>query len=168
MSEAVVESGFATVGEGKWFFGRNQPVATRDGLSYCASAARPFLTRIDLGEKVTIVADKLLVAPQAAKKKRRLVRVVPFSFKNALLTYEMEIGWAMMATASRVKQIVVAEGGTLAVRPEAVVAWTGNRPTGFCPRLRLIDLFLPRRARLMLNFHGPAIVWIEGASDAKC
>lgn len=165
MSEAVVESGFATVGEGKWLFGKGQPVAERTGKLYCSSATRPFLTRIDLGEKVTIVAEKLLVAPLSAKKKRRLVRLVPFSFKNAILTYEMEIGWAMMASASRVKQLVLEDGETLTVRPEAVVAWTGNRPSGFCPRLKLRDLFLPRLARLMFNFHGPAIVWIEGSKD---
>lgn len=165
MSEAIVESGFATVGEGKWLFGKGQPVAERAGFSYCSSATRPFLTRIDLGEKVTVVVEKLLVAPFSAKKKRRLVRIVPFSFKNAILTYEMEIGWTIMATASRVKKLVLGDGETLSVRPEAVVAWTGNRPTGFCPRLKLRDLFLPRRARLMLNFHGPSIVWLEGAKD---
>lgn len=165
MAEAVIESGFALVGEGKWLFGKSQPVAEMGGKSYCSSLSRPFLTRVDLGEKVSVVIDKLLVAPLSAKKKRRLIRIVPFSFKNAIPVYELEIGWAIMATASRVKKIVVEEGGTLAVRPEAVVAWTGNRPTGFCPRLRLRDLLLPRKARLMLNFHGPAIVWIEGSRD---
>ena len=165
MSEAQVEGGFARVGEGRWLFGKGQPVAEQDGFSYCSSATRPFLTRLDLGERVTVVNDKLLVAPLAAKKKRRLIRIVPFSFKNAIPVSEMEIGWALMATASRVKKLVVEDGGTLTVRPDAVVAWTGKRPTGFCPRLRLRDLFIPRRARLMLHFHGPAIVWIEGGRD---
>lgn len=165
MAEAIIESGFASVGEGRWHFGKAQPVAEMNGVSYCSSSSRPFLTRIDLGEKVSIVIDKLLVAPFAAKKKRRLIRIVPFSFKNAIPVYEMEIGWVVMASKSRVKKIVVKEVDTLSVRPEAVVAWTGNRPTGFCPRLRLRDLLLPRKARLMLNFHGPAIVWIEGAVD---
>ena len=165
MSEAVIESGFASVGEGAWLFGKGQPVAEYKGTSYCASSSRPFLARLDLGEKVSVVQDKLLVAPVAAKRKRRLIRVVPFSFKNAIAVFEMEIGWAVMATASRVRKMVVGDGETLTVRPDAVVAWTGNRPTGFCPRLRLRDLFIPRKARLMLNFHGPAIVWIEGGRD---
>lgn len=165
MAEAVIESGFASVGEGNFLFGKGQPVAEGGGRVYCSSADRPFLTRLDLGEKVSVVIDKLLLAPLSAKKKRRLIRIVPFSFKNAIPVYELEIGWAIMATASRVKKIVVEEGGTLAVRPEAVVAWTGNRPTGFCPRLRLRDLFLPKKARLMLNFHGPTIVWLEGSAD---
>lgn len=165
MAEAIIESGFAAVGEGSWLFGKGQPVAEDGGFAYCSSADKPFLSRLDLGEKVTAVIDKLLVAPLSAKKKRRLIRIVPFSFKNAIPVYELEIGWAIMATKSRVKKLVVEEGDTLAVRPEAVVAWTGNRPTGFCPRLRLRDLFLPKKARLMLNFHGPAIVWLEGARD---
>lgn len=163
--EAVIESGFATVGEGKFLFGKGQPVAEADGRAYCSSSSRPFLTRLDLGEKVAVVIDKLLIAPLSSKKKRRLIRIVPFSFKNAIPVYELEIGWAIMATSSRVKKLVVEDGGTLSVRPDAVVAWTGNRPTGFCPRLRLRDLLLPRKARLMLNFHGPAIVWLEGARD---
>ncbi|MBQ8126016.1 MAG: hypothetical protein IJ173_09075, partial [Kiritimatiellae bacterium] len=49
-----------------------------------------------------------------------------------------------------------------------VVAWTGNRPTGFVRRLGLWDVLLPRAPRdLLLHFHGPCIVWIEGARDAR-
>ena len=70
----------------------------------------------------------------------------------------------VMATRSRTTRIALADGESLGVRPEAAVAWTGPRPTGFCPRLRLLDVLLPRGPRdLLLHFHGPAIVWIEGS-----
>ena len=57
------------------------------------------------------------------------------------------------------------DGGTLSVRPDAVVAWTGPRPTGFVRRLGIWDVILPRAPRdLMFHFHGPCVVWIEGSS----
>ena len=63
--------------------------------------------------------------------------------------------------------IAVEDGGTLSARPEAVVAWTGNRPTGFVRRLGIWDILLPRAPRdLMLHFHGPCIVWLEGANGS--
>ncbi len=134
------------------------------GRIWCAAAARPFLTRIDLGERVSVVTGKLLLAPLSARKGAGLVKLIPFSWKNATCVTDLEIGWALVATRSRVSRLVVKDGETLGVRPESVVAWTGNRPTGFCPRLRLRDLLLPRRPRsLRYNFHGPAIVWVEGA-----
>ena len=69
-----------------------------------------------------------------------------------------------MATASRTTRIVVEDGGTLSVRPGAIVAWTGGRPTGFVRKLGIWDMLLPRAPRdLMLHFHGPCIVWAEGA-----
>ena len=72
--------------------------------------------------------------------------------------------WVVMATRSRTTRVSLADGESLGVRPEAAVAWTGPRPTGFCPRLRLLDILLPRGPRdLLLHFHGPAIVWIEGS-----
>ncbi len=72
--------------------------------------------------------------------------------------------WVVMATASRTARIPVTDGDTLSVRPEAVVAWTGQRPTGFCPKLGIWDVLLPRGPKdLLFNFHGPCIVWIEGA-----
>ncbi len=75
-----------------------------------------------------------------------------------------EAAWVVMATRSRTTRIALADGESLGVRPEAAVAWTGPRPTGFCPRLRLLDILLPRGPRdLLLHFHGPAIVWIEGS-----
>lgn len=75
--------------------------------------------------------------------------------------------WVVMATASRTARVPVADGDTLSVRPEAVVAWTGPRPSGFCPRLGLGDLFLPRPPKnLLLRFHGPCLVWLEGSGGA--
>ena len=74
--------------------------------------------------------------------------------------------WVVMATRSRTARIALADGESLGVRPEAAVAWTGARPTGFCPRLRLLDVLLPRGPRdLLLHFHGPAIVWVEGSES---
>ena len=77
---------------------------------------------------------------------------------------QTDSAWVVMATRSRTTRIALADGESLGVRPEAAVAWTGERPTGFCPRLSLLDVLLPRGPReLLLHFHGPAIVWIEGA-----
>lgn len=161
--EAEIENGFAVVPPGKWLFGFGQPAAESSDRLYFAASGRPFLTRIDLGEPVHAVVSKLLVAPMSAKKRRRLIRLIPFSFRDAIAAYEMEIGWAVMATSSRVRRVVVPDGETLSVAPAAAVAWTGRRPTGFCPRVRLRDLLLPRKPRLRLSFHGPCIVWLEGA-----
>ena len=73
--------------------------------------------------------------------------------------------WVVMATTSRTERIQVADGDMLSVRPDAVVAWTGNRPTGFCPKLSVWDVLLPRGPRNMLfHFHGPSVVWIEGSN----
>ena len=73
--------------------------------------------------------------------------------------------WVVMATASRTARLSVEDGDTLSVRPEAVVAWTGERPTGFCPKLGIWDVLLPRGPKdLLFSFHGPCIVWIEGSS----
>lgn len=72
--------------------------------------------------------------------------------------------WVVMATTSRTARVPVAEDETLSVRPESAVAWTGKRPSGFCPKLGLWDLLLPRGPKnLLLRFHGPCIVWVEGA-----
>ncbi len=76
--------------------------------------------------------------------------------------------WVVMATASRTARIAVTDGDTLSVRPEAVVAWTGQRPTGFCPKLGIWDILLPRGPKdLLFNFHGPCIVWIEGSGTRQ-
>ena len=56
------------------------------------------------------------------------------------------------------------DGQTLSVRPEAVVAWTGKMPTGFCPKLSIWDVILPRGPRdLLFTFYGPGVVWAEGS-----
>ena len=162
MTEAEFENGFAVVGRGDWLAGPDQPAAETEDRLWFAARGRPFLTRIDLGERVSVVTAKLLVAPRSAAKRRRTVRLVPFSFRNAIGVRELETGWAVTATAGRTARIVVGEDETLAVAPEAVVAWTGRRPNGFCPRLRLRDLLIPRKARLRLRFVGPCIVWVEG------
>ena len=163
MAEAEIENGFARVEAGKWRWGTGQPAAEDGRWAYASAAARPFLTRLDLGVKLSVVADKFLLAPATVKARSRLLRMVPFSMRNALRVQELEGGWAIMATASRVRRIAVAEDDTLTVSPAALVAYLGRRPSGFCPRLRLRDIFLPRVPRLRLRFHGPATVWIEGA-----
>ena len=136
----------------------------QDARAWCAASACPFLTRIDCGVPVTAVSDKVLVAPAAARSGARLLRVVPMSFARSIRTTEFSSEWVVMATRSRTARVAFADGESLGVRPEAAVAWTGARPTGFCPRLRLLDVLLPRGPRdLLLHFHGPAIVWIEGS-----
>lgn len=176
---AAVRGSFAAVGapkvEGRGFWKRLfEPDRRRvaflrlQGEMWCAAADRPFLTRLDLGERVSVVTDKLLLAPACARRAGTLVKSIPFSFKGALATTELEIGWALTATRSRVTKVVVKEGETLGVRPGAVVAWTGRAPTGFCPKLGFRDLVLPRAPRtLVFDFHGPAIVWFEGCEAPR-
>lgn len=143
---------------------RRLQCAALAGRMWCGDRARPFLTRLDLAERVTAVTEKLLLAPPSARRAGKLLRVVPFSLRNALCTTALEGGWAVMATQGRTARAVVAEGETLGVKPEAAVAWTGRAPTGYCPRLRLRDLVLPRMPKcLRLNFHGPCVVWFEGS-----
>ena len=90
------------------------------GRMWCSAASRPFLTRLDLGEAVSVVTDKLLLAPLSARKGSKLVKLIPFSWKNATCMTELEIGWALMATKSRVVKVVVKEGETLGVKPEEI------------------------------------------------
>ena len=60
------------------------------------------------------------------------------------------------------------DGQTLSVRPEAVVAWTGKMPTGFCPKLSIWDVILPRGPRdLLFTFYAPGVVWIEGGDSRR-
>ena len=159
-----------------------KPPAERQAAAaaWCSAANRPFLTRIDCGVPVSAVSDKVLVAPAAARSGARLVRVVPMSFARSIRVTEFappsdlppegspeprtDSSWVVMATRSRTTRVALADGESLGVRPEAAVAWTGARPTGFCPRLRLLDVLLPRGPRdLLLHFHGPSIVWFEGS-----
>ena len=143
----------------------------------CADARRPFLTHIPCAAKVFAVSDKVLVAPAAARTGAEVVKVVPMSGRGAICATVFDLAdesrgaeasFVVMATSSRTARLQVSEGDTLSARPETVVAWTGNRPTGFCPKLSLWDILLPRGPKdLLLHFYGPCLVWIEG-SNAAC
>lgn len=157
-------------GEGSWWRRLFHPDRRRlqcadlDGRMWCGDRTRPFLTRIDLAARVAVATEKLLLAPPSSRRLGALLRVVPFSYRNAVCTTVLEGGWAVVSTQGRTQRAVVADGETLGVKPEAVVAWTGRPPTGHCPRIRLRDLFLPRPPKcLRLNFHGPCVVWFEGS-----
>ena len=189
MDAARIDGGFAEVGAGSWLMGRGQPAAflgsavrrrrkgffLRDRTSLdlvetsasakCSDARRPFLTHIPCAAEVSAVSGKVLVAPGSAWAGAQAVKVIPMSSKGSLCVTRFGEEWVVMATASRTSRIQVPDGDTLSVRPEAVVAWTGNSPTGFCPRLGLLDVLLPRGPKdLLLHFHGPCLVWIEGAT----
>ena len=142
---------------------RRLQCATLAGRMWCGDRAHPFLTRIDLAERVTVVTEKLLLAPSSARRSSSFLRVVPFSLRNAICTTVLEGGWVVTATQGRTARVTVADGEALGVVPGAAVAWTGRPPTGYCPRLRFRDLVLPRAPKcLRLNFHGPCVVWFEG------
>jgi len=193
MIEAFIENGAAKVPAGKWLAGCLQPAAytgsvTVKGLkgfvvpdradvrqiettgdSWCARAERPFLTRLVAlpDTSLNLVSAKLLVAPAESRVGARNVKLVPMSFRRTTTVTEFRFGWVTAATASRVSHVSVAEGETLTVRPEALVAWIGGDPTGFCPKLSVLDMFLPRQPKsLAYSFHGPADVWFEGARTA--
>lgn len=193
MTEAVIESGFAKVGPGEWLCGLAQPTAFRGTASvsglrgfivpdraavrrlvssaeaWFGSAEAPFLTRLDAlpDTSLNLVSAKLLVAPFAARVGALSLKLVPFSFLRATPVTELRMGWAVAATRSRVTRLALGDGETLSVRPEALVAWTGARPTGFCPKLGLLDLVLPRGPKnLVYSLHGPAVVWFEGSARA--
>ncbi len=154
----------------------------------CADARRPFLTHIPCAAPISAMSAKVIVAPASAWSGTESVKVIPMSVKGALCVTKFGLGgegqeagdeeaasrpesraqenhFVVMATASRTARLQVEDGDTFAVRPESVVAWTGNRPTGFCPKLGLWDFLLPRGPRnLLLHFHGPCLVWFEGAN----
>ncbi len=142
----------------------------------CADALRPFLTHIPCAEPIFAVSEKILVAPVSARKDAQTIRLIPMSMKSSLCVTEFGLSeeedsaklstssWVVMATASRTARVQVADGETFSVRPEAAVAWTTRQPTGFCPKLSIWDVLLPRGPRnLLLTFYGPGIVWIEGS-----
>lgn len=156
------------------------------GAAKCAEATRPFLTHIPCAAPISAVSDKILVAPATARRDAEWIRPIPFSVKSSICVTKfaqpeppespagnpetpesrnpVPPAWVVMATASRTARVSVPEGETLSVRPESAVAWTGNRPSGFCPKLGLLDLLRPRGPKnLLLRFHGPCIVWVEGA-----
>ena len=184
----TIEGGFAEVGAGEWLVSRGQPTAlfgsfrrlrrkgwfVRDrssldrvrtgGQAYFSLAASPFLTHIPCASPISAVSSKVLVAPVGARVSAEVFKPIPMSIRGSFATTVFEHEWIVMATSSRTARIVVEDGQTLSVRPESVVAWTGNRPTGYCTRLGLVDLLLPVAPReLFLNFHGPCVVWAEGA-----
>ena len=193
MQEAVkIEGGFAEVGAGAWLMGRGQPAAffgsvvrrrrkgffLRDrsaldlvettGAAKCADARRPFLTHIPCAAPISAASAKVLVAPAKARRDAHFVKLIPLSLKNALCVTEFGEEWVVMATAGRTCRMPLDDGQTLSVRPEAVVAWTGRDPTGFCQRLSLWDVLLPRGPRdLLLTFYGPGVVWAEGSFSGK-
>jgi hypothetical protein len=136
------------------------------GTASCSDAKRPFLARLDCADTLSVVSERILVAPAASRTGSHLLRVVPMSFKYAIAVTEFKNpGWAVTATASRVNRFVLAEGEVMSVRLESVVAWTTKRPTGHCPKLTMRDVLIPRRRTksLWLNFYGPGVVWAEGA-----
>ena len=145
----------------------------------CADSSRPFLTHIPCAAPVFAVSDKVLVAPAAARRDAQFVKVVPMSVRSSLCVTEFGVAedaddgkgtsaWVVMATASRTCRMPLEDGETLSARPDAVVAWTTKRPTGFCPRLSIWDVLLPRGSRdLLLTFYGPGVVWIEGSSGPQ-
>ena len=193
ISEAVIENGAAKIEAGTWLVGRAQPVAffgtaklsglkgfivpdrasmrvaTTTATAWCADAEKPFLTRLSAlpdDSALNIASAKLLVAPVAARVGARCLRLVPFSLGRATAITRFQQGWVVLATRSRVTRVVLEEDASLTVRPEALVAWVGKDPTGFCPSLSMLDLLLPRGPRnLAFSFHGPAVVWFEGGVE---
>ena len=189
MNEPVIENGFAKVGNGSWLVGVRQPVAVMGswvphslrgwivpdrsrlqridvtGTACCSSAVRPFLTHLPCAAPLTVISDKLLLAPVSARKGGRVLRVIPFSYRSALCVTDCTEEWVVLATKSRVTRMALEDAQVMTVRMESAVAWSAKDPTGFCPRLRLADILLPRRkdSNLMLHFYGPGIVWMEGA-----
>ena len=189
---ATIENGFAEIGAGAWLTSRAQPAAffgeavrrrrkgwvVRDrgrlelvettGPAWFADAGRPFLTLLPCPEPVFAVSEKVLVAPASARKDALTVRIVPMSVGSSLCATEFVSGWVVLATRSRTARIQVGDGETLSVRPEAAVAWTTRQPTGFCPRLSVWDVVLPRGPRdLLLTFYGPGLVWVEGSGGGR-
>lgn len=133
----------------------------------CSDKSRPFLTHIPCAAPVFAVSSKVLIAPAASRKGAELVKVVPMSLQRAVCVTEFGSEWVVMSTEGRTSRMQLSEGDTLSVRPEAVVAWTGPKPSGFCPKLGLMDMLLPRGPRdLLLSFHGPCVVWIEGSDES--
>lgn len=188
MNEPKIENGFAAVEAGSWLVGRGQPSATlgkfsasplkgfivpdrrevsvlrNEGEAFLSIAERPFLSHLASVESLSVVSSKILVAPLAARKESKLLKPIPFSFRESMAVTRFSIGWVATATRSRLRRISLEEGEILCVRREAAVAWTGRDPVGVAGRVRLRDLFIPKRkATLSLDFYGPQVVWVEGS-----
>lgn len=190
MNEPLIENGFATVGAGSWLVGQGQPAAVRekfsikglkgfivpdrrvlsvlqnDGEASLAFSTRPFLTHLVSTDSLSVVSSKILVSPVSARKGAVSVRPVPLSLRQSFAATNLAPGgWAVTATSSRLKRHVLKEGEVLCVRCESAVAWTGRNPVGVAGRIRLRDLFIPKRKpSLALDFYGPQIVWTEGSN----
>lgn len=195
MNEIEIANGCVKAPKGEWLMAVGQPsahvgdcrvtgqrglvvpdrsrlrVAVASDDVYCASATNPFLTRLDAppDKPVSVVSGKVLIAPRSVRTGARSVRLVPMSFRRTTVVTDFRSGWAVAATRSRVTRLALDEDATLSVRPDALVAWIGRDPTGFCRRMGVMDLLLPRGPRdLAFRFHGPAVVWFEGSSPAPC
>ena len=189
MNEPKIENGFAVVEAGSWLIGQGQPAAAlgkfsvkslkgfivpdrrelfvlkSEGESYLSSSDRPFLTHLTSVESLSAVSSKILAAPFEARKEAKLLKIIPFSLRDAMPVTRFAIGWAVTATKSRIKRIVLKEGEVLCVKREAAVAWTGKDPVGVAGRVKLRDLFIPKRkTSLSLDFYGPKVVWVEGSN----
>lgn len=189
MNEPKIKNGFAAVEAGSWIVGRGQPavvlgktslkalkgfivpdrrelfVLQNEGEAYLSSSERPFLTHLPSVEKLSIVSSKVLAAPFEARSGAKLLKIIPLSFREAMAVTRFAAGWAVTATRSRIKRIVLKDGEVLCVKREAAVAWTGNDPVGVAGRVKLRDLFIPKRkTSLSLDFYGPQIVWVEGSN----
>jgi hypothetical protein len=189
MNEPKIENGFAVVEAGSWLVGQGQPsaifgktsinslkgfivpdrrelfVMQNEGESYLSSGDRPFLTHIPSVENLTVISSKVLVAPFEARIEAKLLKIIPFSFREAIAVTRLAVGWAVTATKSRLKRIVLKEGDILCVKRESAVAWTGKDPVGVAGRVKLRDMFIPKRkVSLQLDFYGPQIVWVEGSN----
>lgn len=188
----TIENGFAEIGAGSWLAGHAQPAAfsgkavrrrrkgwlvrdrasldlvETDGEAKCADSSRPFLTHIPCAAAIFAVSSKVLVAPSSARKGARIVKTIPMSMKGSIMVTEFAREWVVMATKGRTSRIALEEGKTYSARPEAVVAWTGRMPTGFCPKLGILDLLLPRGPKdLLFTFYGPSVIWIEGSCEGR-
>lgn len=194
MNEVEIANGCAKAPKGEWLLAAGQPaahagdcrltglrgfvvpdrsrlrVAVATDEVYCSSATNPFLTRLDAppDKPVSVVSGKVLIAPRSARTGARGIRLVPMSFRRTTVVTDFVGGWAVAATRSRVTRLALDEDATLCVRPDALVAWIGRDPTGFCRRLGVMDLLLPRLPRdLAFRFHGPAVVWFEGSAPVQ-
>ena len=127
--EATIENGFAKIGDGLWLVGANQPTSYMGecklrslkgwivpdryrlhlievkGTVNCSEAARPFLTQIPCAAPITALSDKVLIAPAEARSNSRVLRIIPFSFRNALCVTEFTSEWLITATQGRTTRI---------------------------------------------------------------
>lgn len=187
MNEPLIENGFASLKAGSWLIRRGQPavacgkfsitgikgffapdrhylcVLQSEQMTHLACSKQPFLTHLVSVGALSVLSEKLLVAPLAARTGAKLFRVIPFSGRKAFPVTRIDAEWAIIATASRLKRIVIAENEIVCVKRDAAVAWTGKDPTSVAGRIRMRDLLIPKQnVALSLNFYGPQIIWVEG------